>query len=68
MGSIAGSGITGTVIVFIVKQSLAKLTSNESRIIELEKLSAVEKEKLYTLKKSVNSAHEKIRELEKYDR
>lgn len=61
----AGSGLTGYILKLAISRSLTNIDKNSQRLIQLEKDFAVAEEKLSTLRKDLNNAHKKIRELEK---
>ena len=65
VSTIAGSGLTGYFLKLAINRSLTKIDKHDERLMQLEKDFAVEKEKGLRLRKDLNNAHEKIRELDK---
>ena len=67
LGSALGTGSVGSLMLYFIKRSLSRLDDNTHRINEADKYLAVQAEKVATLRKDINNAHAKIREIEKFN-
>lgn len=57
--------MTGYLLKLAINRSLIKIDKHDDRLMQLEKDFAVSEEKGIALRKDLNNAHKKIRELEK---